>query len=283
MIKSNTLTLTESQSQKIMICTGIILSTFTLTLLLPFGMVSIITHPMEPLHQFVEEMFEEKLTLNSTILHIMLLPGSWIALVCGNVVALQTFAITTYYMIQTIFMDALQVKRLHGRSVNLKEGRSYLVTEGLWVLKDDQAICLYRTQQVLNELLNSFFKSVFISFHHVGCLGTVVVLIVFLVRYNDILSNQGVFAYVLVFLCMMAPIFLLFAQSRMCGDVAHSSISIKESVAKIVPRKFLMRKFSMSCRTFYIKVAHPFYYVQKDTFLIFVNQALDYVVQLLLW
>lgn len=283
MIKSNKLTLTESQNQKVMICTGIIISSFIVSLLLPFGIVSIITHPMEPIHQFIEELLEEKLTFNSTLFRVMFLPSSLVALNFGNVVALQTFAIAMYYMIQTVCMDALQIKRLHCRSVGLDVGRSYLVTQGFWVLKDDEAIFLYRTQQVLNELLNSFFKSVLISFHHVGCLATVVVLIVFVVRYNDILRNEGVFAYILVFVSMMAPMFLLYAQSRMCGDVAASSIRIRESVAKIMPRRFLMRKFCVSCRTFYIKVSHPFYHVQKDSFLVFVDQALGYVVQLLLW
>ncbi len=161
-------------------------------------------------------------------------------------------------------------------------GRSAMITNGFGLKSDSEVVQLYRTQQMFNVLLSSVFRSVLISFHHIGLLATVVVLVVFAVKYGDIMREEGPAAYAIVFSCILAPMVLIYFQCKMGGAVVDISEDFKFSGQNMFPRRTVFRKFAKSCRTFYIEVTYPFYTIHKETFTMFGEQVIDWSMDLLL-
>lgn len=147
----------------------------------------------------------------------------------------------------------------------------------------DRCYWLYTNNECFLLIIFVLCRSVLISYHHVGCLAVVVVLLVFAIRFNDLLHDIGIASYFVVFSIIMAPITVIYCQCRMAGDVVDVSERFKETGRIMIPRKFMFGKFTKSCTIFYIEVTYPFYTVTKETFTAFCQYAQDYSMELLLW
>lgn len=278
MIEEGKIVLEPRQKRIIKVGEAVIFHAIYFSLLIPFVITVAIMHPIEPTHVLFKEWFDIEFEFTLPLFPIMAI--LWMAVYgCASIVTFQTIVIAWIYVLHTISMECFTPERV-GR---VREGRLCdLETPGYGTLSDYDVILLYRVQQVLNGFLNEFFRSVLVSFHHIACLATVVVLLVFAVKYDQVLANEGATGYAVVIACILVPLIIIFNQCWMCGDIVDKSQSFKRVGETLLARKFAFRKFAISCRIFYVEVAYPFYSIHKETFLLFCEQILDFTVSLLL-
>ncbi len=95
--------------------------------------------------------------------------------------------------------------------------RCNLNTTSFGLVEDAKLATLFREQQLLNLLINKFFRSILVSFHHAGCQFIVVPLICFAIRFNDILSEDGFVGYLVIGGAIVIVLCILWCQSEICG------------------------------------------------------------------
>ncbi len=189
--------------------------------------------------------------------------------------------IAFYYMTSLICTEAMIPEKVKW-TPKVGRGRCTIITTGFGVLTDLDVIHLYRIQQILNIYINTFFRSALVAFHHVRCLATTVTLLVFAVRYQEVISVEGLIGYLVVGTCIVSPLVMIFFQCKMAGAVVDISEDFKFEPCKIKPSNCMFKKFASSCTTFYIEVTYPFYKVNRETFTGFMQQTQDCSMELLL-
>lgn len=144
----------------------------------------------------------------------------------GTTLGLMMIAIDFYFTTSFICTEALIPEEMQWTP---KAGprRCKITTVGFGELTDLEVIHLYRIQQILNFYLNEIFRSAFVAFHHVACLATVVVLLVFVIRYQKVITAEGPLGNVAVISCMLSPLVMIFFQCKMAGAVVDISQDFK--------------------------------------------------------
>ncbi|CAL8146197.1 unnamed protein product [Orchesella dallaii] len=249
------------------------------SIILPFGIAAAVFHPIEPTHQILESWFEIKVTFDWKFFPFFIFNGI-LLVTAGATTSLLCIHISCYYTLAITCLEDLKPLTIFQR--NGVTG-NILTTKFFGEMEDIEIVKIYRVQQLLNILLNNFYKSLLVSYHHVAVMAAAVVLICFAVRFNDIMLGGGIVACVVVLASAITPVALMYAQTSMCGRLVDISNELKHMSSKIGERRLLIAKFAKSADTFYIQVAHPFYSVDRETFIQFFDQVVDNVITLLLW
>ncbi|CAL8146188.1 unnamed protein product [Orchesella dallaii] len=247
--------------------------------ILPFGIAAMVFHSIEPTHQILESWFEIKLTLDWKFLPFFILHGI-LLVAAGGSASLLCIHICCYFILAITCLEDLKPLTIFQRNGRT---RNILTTKFFEKMEDIEIVKIYRVQQLLNILLNNFYKSLLVSYHHVAVMATAVVLICFAVRFNDIMLGVQIAGCVVVLATAITPFVFMYVQTSMCGLLVDISNEFKQMSSKIGERRLLLTKFAKSADTFHIQVAHPFYNVDRETFAQFVCQVINYVVTLLLW
>ncbi len=150
-------------------------------------------------------------------------------------------------------------------------------------MTDDMVISMYRTQKLLNLLLNEIMATVLISFHQVGLLVTTTAMPYFGIKFQTVIHQVGIIGYFTVYSIAIAPLCLVCYQSIYFGRLVEITQTFKPKGLHLFPRKLLFHKFARSCETFNVEEAYPFYRFNRETFLLFCEQVLNYTVTLILW
>ncbi len=252
-----------------------------ISIIVPFAIMAAFSNEIEPHNQLFREWLEipVKLTWNMLPLLVMMCAA---ILGVGTTVGLMCMVICLYFTTTTVCTESMVPIQMTRKPTD-GAGRSEISSRGFGIMTDLDVIQLYRTQQMFNVLLSSFFRSALIAFHHVGLLAGSVALLVFAVNYHSILTESGPVAFVIVFWCITTLMMIIYFQCKMGGEVVDISKRFKSSGSKIFQRKTLFRKFARSCTTFYVEVTYPFYTIHKETFTSFIEQVLEYSIELLLW
>ncbi|CAL8146191.1 unnamed protein product [Orchesella dallaii] len=279
LLKSKEIELDETHQKNMKQLELLIIIAFLFSFILPFGLAAIILHPVEPTHQVIESWLEIKVEAGWVYFPFFLLVGLLLQ-GCAGIVVILSWNIACYYILATTCLDDLTPIQISERQ-NSK--RCKVITKFYGEMEDHKVSEMYRIQRLFNELMNDFYKSLLISYHHVGSLVTSCTLICFAIRFWEILSAEGVLACAIVIGSIMVAMGLLLLQSIMCGRLVDISDEFKDVATKLVERRSLLAKFARSCDTFFIQVVYPFYTIRRETFLLFCGQVVDYVITLLLW
>ncbi len=280
MIKSGKLVLTDNQKQDIKLATFLLYLVMFVSAILPLSLVRALRWQIEPTSMLIQEWFEFELTFSVKSIPLYLIMATT-TFAIGSLVCLMLNLSILYYITTFICTHALTPTKIYWKNGGIDQCE--LSTKGFGKLSDFELIQMFRTLQVFNLVQNSFFRSVFIAFHHVGCLGIIVVLFVFAVRYNEVLLDEGFVACVLVLGSIWSVITIIYFQTKMAGAVVNASREFKLAQRKITPRKLGLRKFAISCNTLYVDLTYPFYKIHQKTFVQFMERAQDYSMQLLLY
>ncbi|CAL8146200.1 unnamed protein product [Orchesella dallaii] len=251
----------------------------TTTIILPFVITAAVFHPIEPTHQILESWFEIKVTFDWKFFPFFIFTGILI-MTTGGTLSLLCIHISCYYIVAITCLEDLKPVAIFKR---IGTTRSILNTKFFGEMEDVEVLKMYRIQQLLNILLNDFYKSFIVSHHHVAILAAEVMYIGFAVRFNDIMLGGGIVACVVVFALVVIPFVLMYIQTTMCGRLVDISNELKQVSGKIGGRRLLLAKFAKSFDTFYIQVAYPFYDIDRKTFAQFFYEVVNYVITLLLW
>ncbi|CAL8146185.1 unnamed protein product [Orchesella dallaii] len=249
------------------------------SIILPFGIAAMVFHSIAPTHQILESWFEIKVTLDWKFFPFFIFIGI-LLVAAGGSASLLCIHICCYFTLAITCLEDLKPLTIFQRNGRT---RSILTTKFFGKMEDIEIVKIYRVQQLLNILLNNFYKSLLVSYHHVAVMATAVVLICFTIRFNDIMLGGGIVACMVVLASAITPFVLMYIETTMCGRLVDISNEFEQMSSKIGERRLLLTKFAKSADTFHVQVAHPFYNVDRETFAQFFYQVINYVVTLLLW
>lgn len=251
------------------------------SIFLPFGLLHITFHPLEPTHRLISDWLEIDFSPS-----LILLP--WIILFmvgimgAANILIVMGYTALCYCVITTTVLKDLTPRRIP-TGVNHRL-RFSLETSFYGILEDFEILQMYRELRLYNLLLNDILATFWFSIHQVGCLTTFTVLLYFGVKFNHVVLGYGLVGILVVGGSFFAPIAVVWYQSDMFGELAETSDQFKVEGRNVIPtRKSLYTKFVRSCQTFYVEEAYPFYKIGRNTFLLFCAQGLDHAISLLLW
>ncbi len=235
-------------------------------------------HPLEPTHVLIKEWFEIDWNLELKFIPFIFLFTVSIQHV-GNLILIYGLLVEIYCFLVTGVLNDLTVE-----SVHIRQGsRCSLETRYFGILEDDEICKLYRIQRYLNERVNEIMGSVFISFHQIGMLATVSIMLFFFVKFQNVIWEVGPIACAVVVGSMLTPLLILWYQSQFFGVLVDTSDEFRENAMNIVPRKTRFRRFAYSCQTYYVEEAYPFFHYHKNTFLEFCETGIDYAINLMFW
>ncbi|CAL8087509.1 unnamed protein product [Orchesella dallaii] len=279
MIKSKNIELDGPHRQKMKQLEILMYAIFFVSTVTPFGLAATVFHPMEPTHRLVQDWFEVDIKPEGIFI-IVYIVGCASMMSCASIVAALSINIVFYYVIATTCLEDLTPEAADER---IGAKRYNMVTQFYGVMEDNEIGTAYRAQQLFNVLMNNFYSSVLVSFHHVALLAVFSIMLYFDIKFQEMIWDGGLIAEMIVLSIVVTPLWLMKIQSSICGKLVDISDTFQDRGRKLLQRKVFLARFADSCSTFYIQVAYPFYAVQKETFADFCSQAVDYTITLLLW
>lgn len=245
-----------------------------------FGITFTTCAPLEPSHIIFKDVFDVEIEMHPRFIPFFLVNTlGFFSFV--NIVFFIGSSMVFFYNVTTSILHDITPE---GMDLKSRKGAICHVITPTWnVIPDMEVIHAYRVLQLLYNVMHQFMASVLLSFHQVACLSTASILIYFGIQFHPFITEFGPFAYVVFWGLGISPFLLVYLQSQFCGELLGKSSDFKEICVKKFPRKTVFRKFAISCTTINIPYAYPFYNMQKDTFLEFIDQVADYAITLLLW
>lgn len=270
--------LDENHKRLLRIGELLVLSCNFLTLAVPFAVLACLFHPLEPTHRMIKEWFELEFEFNLS--NTPIFAGLWL-LVYGssNMIIVLSYLAAIYYQTTMIVLDDLTPERL----VRRQGSRVVMDTKFFGELEDLEIVNMYRAIRMFNGLMNDIMASSLIAFHHVACLTTFSALVFFIIKHNDVLVEGGLISMLIIGCCLVCPVAVIGSESFMFAIIVDLSDGFIDQGNSLVGRRTMYRKFVKSCQTFYVEEAYPFYHIDKDTFLAFIEEGLDKSITLLLW
>lgn len=235
-------------------------------------------HPLEPTHVIIKDWLELEFEWRPALV-------PWIIMFtcavqsCGNAILTIGLLVEFHVFMVTPLLDDLTVEAIHCR----RGARLELETRYFGVLDDEEICKLYAIQKHLNLRLNDILSTVLISFHQIGLLGTLAIMLFFAVKFQRFIWETGPIACVVVFASVLTPLAICYCQSNFFGDLVDMSDDFKDMALKICPRKTMFRRFAYSCQTYFVEEAYPFFHYDKNTFLEFCAAGVDYAINLMFW
>ncbi|CAL8127991.1 unnamed protein product [Orchesella dallaii] len=279
MMKSKNIELSLIHRRNMLLLEVMTAAVCVVSAVLPFGLAAAIFHPMEPTHRMVLDWFEIEIKLEGFFILWYIL--TCVAMLgCGNIVAILANNIAFYFIIFNTCIKDLTAEEM-GQRHGVK--RCQMSTQFYELMEDNEIATAYRIQKLFNILINNFYSSVLVSFHHVAMLAVASIMLFFFIKFQDIVWEGGLLVEAFVLGTIIVPLWLINVQAIMCGKLVDASGAFKFRARKLVHRKTFLAKFGNSCTPFYIQVVYPFYTVHKETFADFCSQAIDYTITLLLW
>ncbi|CAL8070985.1 unnamed protein product [Orchesella dallaii] len=157
-----------------------------------------------------------------------------------------------------------------------------VTTENFGDMDDSTMLDMYRIQQLFNKILNELDGSIVIAFNHIICLIVFVFFTFTAIRYSDDVFNTGIIVIVAIFSAIFATLIAEWYEAVVSGYLYDVSNDFVGKVRRITSRKSGAHKRVLGCPCLAFDIAHPFFMVDKHTFLQFVHQGLDFLTTLLL-
>lgn len=249
------------------------------SLLVPAFLMLMFAHPIEPTRCMIKDWLEVEISISFAwapvlaVLYILIFSAA-------NSTAVLCLLVAVYYSVSVIALEDIKPIGLVTGHTILRR-RYCMKTRCLGDLEDVQIITEYRKLQLFNRILNDILGNIMISFHAVACLGAVVSMGFFLIAYNSVLEEIGILGYVVVISTLCTAVFIQAAEAQLLGTLCEVSREFGETSQRFSWRQSVYGKFVKTCKTFFIEEAYPFYHINKDTIVMFCDQCLGCLINLL--
>ncbi|CAL8143434.1 unnamed protein product [Orchesella dallaii] len=284
-IKSSNGQLNQNQMKKIRRAEIVFALATALTTFPLFAYGACLIIPMEATHAFLQECLEIDLSFEFKFAPLILF-FIWVASNMGSVLFNAT-TLTLSHMVLTIACisvitpDHVRLIEQKKLSVETNGLRYQIVTSCFRSLEDIQVVNMYRTQQIINNLLNEILATILFSLHHVFALVVVVGLTYTILKVPEVLARAGPLI-LFGFICGASiPVFLEYFEATELNELSEVSMTFKGKCNDIMSRRSMLRKFAVSCPPLRIQAGYPFFNVSRDTFLQFMSQCIDFLISLL--
>lgn len=243
------------------------------SLILPIFYGLTLLHPYEPVHRTLEEWLEMTPEFGFRFLPLMVMLD-WGLLFCGNVVYLPC-------SLGILYMELCQfwIPGITPNSVVILQGRTRYSTN-LGLIDATHVIKFYRCQQVINVLINDFFRSFWTSVHH-ALIVVIAVLATFIcIRYTEDVRAMGI-AGVIIPAAAFCSLLIEYHETHLLGKILLESRQFIKIGKRVSQRSSVLKRFLKSCSDIQLKTAYPYFVVSYDTFLLLLHQCIDFLVSLL--
>lgn len=265
----------------------IFLSLIAVSTLFPFAFsCKFVTVKLEPIHQFIKYIIEEDVTLSARYWPLIL--GLIFLLI--YVVLIMFCAITgglLYILMAPSTVDFMTPIAITEKTCNMNSKGKVLMqyqfqTKKFGVVSEESIIKFYRTEQVLNGLLNEIYSSLIISVVHVAALVVFVCISFTLITSWDVVCQLPLIAKMVIGMAFCAPLIVEYVEAEMIGDVVTNFRQFTVKSKQLCSVNTYFGKFSKSCRkTMVFEVAYPFFTMSKETFPQFISEGIGFLITLL--
>ncbi|CAL8143429.1 unnamed protein product [Orchesella dallaii] len=285
LIQENHGQLSQNQMRKIRRAEILFSLAAMMSIFVPLAYCACLCVPMEATHALLQEWLEIDVSLDRKFAPLFLL-FIWAVNNAGSVIFNATtmglaHMVLTISCISLITPDQVKIICQQTTSLDKRAIKNEIRTSGLGLLDDMQVVNMYRTQQIINILLNEIYATILFSLHHVFCLVIFVGITYTILRVPQVLASAGPLT-LFGFICgALIPLLLEYFESTELNELTDVS---KEFVGKckgMVSRRSMLRKFSVSCPPLRIQMGYPFFNVCRETFPQFMSQCIDFLIGLL--
>ncbi|CAL8134464.1 unnamed protein product [Orchesella dallaii] len=255
-----------------------------LSFFVPIGFAGCVLHPLEPSHIMIQEWLEVTVSLKWIFIPFLLLVTAVISKAAVTVFNGIIFAFC-YILLATMCITSLTPERVmtvvqpNADASQKAMIRYNVVTKCYGTLDDITVVKMYRTQQVLNVLINEIYASVLFSIHHVATLVVFVGLGLTLLKCpGEMLINSGPLIFLILVAGPAIPPFIEYWEAYEISEITDTSNAFITKCNKMLSRRSMLRKTVMSCRRLTLEAAYPFFTMTKHTFLEFVYYGIDLMI-----
>ncbi|CAL8134456.1 unnamed protein product [Orchesella dallaii] len=259
-----------------------VISTFV-----PLAYVACVLHPLEPTHIMIQEYLEVDLHLHWRYIPFLLLVMAVISKAAVTIFNGIIFGFC-YLLLASICLSSLTPEHVTMKvqpSANTCQKsmiRYTVVTQCFGTLDDMIVVKMYRTQQVLNVLINEIYGTILISLHHVTTLVVFVGLSLTLLKCpGETLFNSGPLVFLIIVVGPAVAPFIEYWETHEVGEVYDLSHIFVTKCNKMLSRRSVLRKVAISCRPLALELAYPFVTITKHTFLEFMYRGIDLLITIL--
>jgi len=249
------------------------------SIVMPLCYGACVLNENEPVHNILSDWFEIQISLNLQSIPYIL-GVTWGALNCASASFSMIILPLTYVWGSLIYGSSLTPRNLQ---VCRAKGRfQYKIeTQSFGVLNEEKFVGMFKTQQLLNVLINEIISSILISFHHIAFMIILVGVSLLMITSPGMIWNAGPQIMVMGLSGIFVVAVLAFMECKKFGEIVDASEKFIFKSKSLANRRSPYRKFIISCRRLTINSAHPFYTVRRRTFLEFFHQYLDFLTTLL--
>lgn len=252
----------------------------------PIGYMGAVVVILEPVHQLIKYILEEDITPSIRHLPIFFVLLNGLMCIC-LIIFYSISAAFLYTSLSTSTVEFMTPIAVYEKTWKRKFNGKVLIeyrfeTKKFGIVGEESLIKYYRTEQVLNSLLNQIYSSLAIS---VVC---VIMLVVFVCLCFMLITSWKVFlqlpliAIAIIMVGFVAPIAVEYLQAECIGELVVSFSQFTVKSKQLCGFNSLYGKFSKSCRkSVVLELAYPFFAVTKQTFPQFLMQGIDLLITLL--
>ncbi|CAL8134452.1 unnamed protein product [Orchesella dallaii] len=201
-----------------------VISTFV-----PLGLAACVLHPLEPTHIMIQEWLEVDLHLHwryiPFLLLVMAVTSKAAVTVFNGIIFGFCYLLLASICLSSLTPEHVTIKVQPNANTCQKSMIRYsVVTQCFGTLDDMIVVKMYRTQQVLNVLINEIYGTILISLHHVTMLVVFVVLSLTLLKCpGEMLFNSGPLILVILVAGPIVPPFIEYWETHEVGEVHDMS------------------------------------------------------------
>ncbi|CAL8143433.1 unnamed protein product [Orchesella dallaii] len=282
-IKSSNGKLNQNQMKRIRRTEFLVALTAGLTTFVPFAYGACLCIPMEATHAVLQEWLEIDVSAAFEFAPLILF-FVWMVSNGGSVIFIAATVMLEYMVLAINCISVITPDRVRTQKTFTVETRTirYEVQTSCFKSLDDmQVVNMYRTQQIINNILNEILATILFSLHHVFCLVIFVGTTYTILKVPEVLATGGPLT-LFGFICgALIPVFLEYFEAIELNELTEVSMTFKGKCNDIMSRRSMLRKFAVSCPPLRIQAGYPFFNVSRDTFTQFMSQCIDFLISLL--
>jgi len=211
---------------------------------------------------------------------IVSLAASTVFLGAGLAFAYSSLSSNCMWGLAPVNVTTVVQPQLQGRMMGATI-RYSLRTRCFGVLDDSAMVQICRAEQVLNNRLNGICATVLISIHHVVCLMVIVGMSYTIIKVPHVIFDGGLVVVAFGVATIVSPLLVVYTEATEVSEVYEQSKGFVKQCKRSFRGRSMLGKFVVSFRPLRLHTAYPFFNIGKDTFLEFVSQALDFLIDML--
>ncbi|CAL8122168.1 unnamed protein product [Orchesella dallaii] len=270
------------QKRIVKACEYVLLLAAIFSTIIPLAYGLFFTSRQEPVHQLFQEWLEVEVKRNARSLPFVFL-FMWAALAGAGAAFMMLYLAILYIFFTLVSISCLTPTNIYQpvRKAGSRIREYVIKTTSFGLLSEEEAILEYRTQQLLSRYMNEVVESVLISLHQFAFMVILVgASFMFIIISRD-LDNAEVSVVAFVSSVIFCVVLMVSGECVLIGKTTDWSKQYLVTSKNMTYRRSMYKKFLQSCTKVSLNVAYPFFTIDKNTFVQFMCQYLDFLIQLL--